>query len=156
MKRIIFLPILLVVLWSSFYSYSKAITEQEYIYNTINERADDIELLARVIQAECGASWCSDELQYLTGAVIINRVDDPRFPDNLHDVVYQGAGTAGVQYSTWIWFDSITPSTRARLCAVNLILWGCENTPPDLVYQANFKQGYAVYAELQGVYLCQG
>lgn len=149
--RIIFSLLAILLLWGGLNGHSKAITESEYMIKTFYERQDDIDLLARVIELECGADWCSDELQYLTGAVILNRVDDERFPDNIHDVVY-----APGQYSTVPYLYSREPSYRSWRTALELILWGCEDTPPNMVYQANFKQGTDVYKELQGVYICLG
>lgn len=149
--RIILLPILVLMLWSGLYSRSKAITEYEYIMETMYNRHDDIDLLARLIFCEVGADYCEDELLYLTGAVIINRVDDDRFPDTIKDVIY-----APGQYSVIDKLYSVTYNYRAWKTAVDLILWGCEDTPPDLVYQANFIQGKEVYKCLNGVYLCCG
>lgn len=149
--RIILSVLFAVMLWSGLNGHSEAITEEEYIIKTLYERSDDIELLARVIQAECGADWCSDELQYLTGAVVLNRVDDDRFPNTIYEVIF-----APGQYSTAGALSVTKPTYRAWKCAADLILWGCEDTPPDMVYQANFKQGTDVYKELQGVYICLG
>lgn len=155
--KFIFSFVLVILLWGGFYSHSKAFNdvgkarEMDYIYKTLDERAEDIDLLARIIQLECGADWCSDELQYLTGAVIINRVDDPRFPNTIRDVIYSPG-----QYSTVGLLYSIEPSERSIKVAEKIILWGVEDTPPDLVYQANFKQGSEVYRYLEGVYLCLG
>lgn len=50
-------------------------------------RADDLDLLARVISAEArGEPY---EGQVAVAAVILNRVQDPRFPNSLAGVVYQ-------------------------------------------------------------------
>ena len=44
---------------------------------------EDLELLAKVIQTESGAEWCEDELQLMVGSVVLNRVNDSRFPNTI-------------------------------------------------------------------------
>lgn len=46
----------------------------------------DLDLLARLINAEGGFE--PFESQVGIGSVVLNRVSDPRFPDNIHDVIY--------------------------------------------------------------------
>ncbi|MEL1133859.1 cell wall hydrolase [Desulfitobacterium sp. THU1] len=54
---------------------------------------EELDLLARVIHAEARGE--DFEGQVAVGAVVLNRVEDHRFPDTIHDVVYQpGAFTA--------------------------------------------------------------
>ena len=54
---------------------------------------EELELLARVIHAEARGE--DFEGQVAVGAVVLNRVEDQRFPNTIHDVVYQpGAFTA--------------------------------------------------------------
>lgn len=48
---------------------------------------DDLDLLARLITAEMGASWVSDEMQLYVGSVVINRMNHELFPDTLYDVI---------------------------------------------------------------------
>jgi N-acetylmuramoyl-L-alanine amidase len=54
---------------------------------------EDIELLARVIHGEARGE--DFEGQVAVGAVVVNRLNDPRFPDTIQGVIYQkGAFTA--------------------------------------------------------------
>lgn len=158
MRRLIFSIILLAILWGGYNTRSLAFADEggitglmTYIHTTLEEKADDIDLLARVIEFECGADWCSDELQYLTGAVVINRVYDSRFPNTIRDVIF-----APGQYATAGMLYTRNPSERSVKVAQKIILWGVEDTPPDMVFQANFIQGREVYKKLEGVYLCCG
>ena len=41
---------------------------------------EDLDLLARLITAEMGASWVSDEMQLYVGSVVLNRMQHPLFP----------------------------------------------------------------------------
>lgn len=47
----------------------------------------DYEILKRIVQAEAGI--CDMQGRILVANVIVNRVRDPEFPDNITDVVYQ-------------------------------------------------------------------
>lgn len=59
----------------------------------------DVELLAKVISAEArGESY---EGQVAVGAVILNRVAHPSFPDSISGVVYQSGAFSCVNDSNW-------------------------------------------------------
>lgn len=53
----------------------------------VTRRAGDIELLARIIHAEAGAEPYTGKVA--VGAVILNRVQSPKFPSTIAGVVYQ-------------------------------------------------------------------
>lgn len=111
----------------------------------------DLDLMARIINAECGAAWCEDEMLYYTGSVVLNRVDDDRFPDTIEDVIYQPG-----QYSpTWSGSINNKPSDRCIEIAKDLLDNG-SMLPSDVVFQANFTQGTEVYAKVQTMYFCRG
>lgn len=60
---------------------------------------EDVELLAKVISAEArGESY---EGQVAVGAVILNRIAHPDFPDSLSGVVYQKGAFSCVNDSNW-------------------------------------------------------
>ena len=106
---------------------------------------EELDLLARLIQEEAGSDWCTDELQRAVGSVVLNRMDDKRYPDTMHGVIDQKG-----QYSTAKRLDKTTPTERVRKNAEYLLANG-STLPEDVIFQANFKQG-KVYKELQGVY----
>lgn len=56
----------------------------------------EVEALACAIYCEAGGDACSDECRMYVGDVILNRVDDPRFPNTLAEVL-----TAPGQYGTF-------------------------------------------------------
>jgi len=136
MKKII--PLIISIL---FFSTMKVEAKE------INE--NDVDLLAKLIQAECGADWCSDELQLYVGSVVLNRVRSADFPDDIESVIYQTG-----QYSTTKYMDYITPSDRAIENAEYLLEFG-SILESEYVFQANFKQGTDVF-EVQGVYFGKG
>jgi len=72
---------------------------------------EELELLARVIHAEARGE--DFEGQVAVGAVVLNRVKDHRFPNTIHDVVYQpGAFTAVIDKQI-----HLTPNQSAYLAA---------------------------------------
>ncbi|WP_027338749.1 cell wall hydrolase [Halonatronum saccharophilum] len=61
------------------------LTPKEVLYHTISD--EEFELLARIIHGEArGEPYVG---QVAVGAVVLNRVLDPYFPNNLRDVIYQ-------------------------------------------------------------------
>ncbi len=72
--------------------YAKQETNKVYAESSANSTSD-IQLLARAINGEArGESY---EGQVAVGAVILNRVKDPNFPNTIAGVIYQpGAFTA--------------------------------------------------------------
>lgn len=76
----------------------------------------DVELLAKVISAEArGESY---EGQVAVGAVILNRVKHPSFPDSISGVVYQRGAFSCVNDSNW--YQPVAESSRrAALDAIN-------------------------------------
>ncbi len=78
--------------------------------------SSDVELLAKVISAEArGESY---EGQVAVGAVILNRVKHPSFPDSISGVVYQNGAFSCVNDSNW--YAAVTDSAkRAAVDAIN-------------------------------------
>lgn len=48
---------------------------------------EELDLLARLIYSECGNE--SYEVKLMVGSVVVNRMDDPYFPNTLREVIYQ-------------------------------------------------------------------
>ena len=84
--------------------------------NGTNYSDADVQLLAKVISAEArGESY---EGQVAVGAVILNRVAHPSFPDTLSGVIYQSGAFSCVYDSNWYQPVSET-SKRAATDAIN-------------------------------------
>ncbi len=76
----------------------------------------DVELLAKVISAEArGESY---EGQVAVGAVILNRVKHPSFPDSISGVIYQNGAFSCVYDSNW-YADVSDSAKRAATDAIN-------------------------------------
>lgn len=84
--------------------------------NSTGYSSSDVELLAKVISAEArGESY---EGQVAVGAVILNRVNHPSFPDSISGVVYQNGAFSCVYDSNW--YAEVTDSAkRAAQDALN-------------------------------------
>lgn len=108
------------------------------------------------------------------GSVVINRVNDRRFPGTIEDVVYEKVVTAEATY------EQYAPRTKQIIqCVIdgkpipksladveyvpewyfkiaNLLIKYGSMLPEGVIYQAHFKQGTEVYLEWDGEYLCFG
>lgn len=84
--------------------------------NSTGYSDSDVELLAKVISAEArGESY---EGQVAVGAVILNRVKHPSFPDSISGVVYQNGAFSCVNDSNW--YAAVADSARrAAIDAIN-------------------------------------
>ena len=101
---------------------------------------EDLDLLARLIHAEVGCSWMSDELQMSVGNVVLNRVNDGRFPNSIEKVIYQKGQYACIKNGM---IDK-EPSEQAINNARRL-LQGERVLPENVIWQSEFSQGNKVY-----------
>ena len=99
----------------------------------------DVELLAKVISAEArGESY---EGQVAVGAVILNRVKHPSFPDSISGVVYQKGAFSCVNDSNW--YAAVADSSkRAAIDALN----GWDPSGGAIYYFQNIRCFYAFKA----------
>ncbi len=104
------------------------------------QKQKDIDLLARVINAEMGCSWFSDDLLKYAGSVVLNRVKDNEFPNTISDVIY----AEGQYKCTWDGSIEKEPAERHYRIAKELIDNGSV-LPDNVVYQAEFTQGSGIY-----------
>ena len=114
-------------------------TETERTYTD-----EDLWYLSRVIQAESG--YCSTEMMEGVGSVVLNRVEDDRFPDTIKEVIEQPG-----QYSTLSWLSSQNPTDEVIEVTVDLLENGSKY-PAEVLYQANFVQGSGVYKTISTSY----
>lgn len=77
--------------------------------------SNDVYLLAKVIAAEArGESYTG---QVAVGAVILNRVEHPSFPDSISGVIYQAGAFSCVRDSNW----NVAPTSTAQKAAQDAI-----------------------------------
>ena len=120
--------------------------------------AAEVEMLACAIYGEAGGDECSDLCRAYVGDVILNRVDNPRFPDTMAEVL-----TAEGQYGRFHWTGIVWPeradkpgeaaavaraydTARALLSGEHSDIYGA-----GYIWQAEFEQGTDVI-HLDGIY----
>lgn len=106
-------------------------------------------LVAKIVQAEAGSSWLSDDHQQSVASVLLNREASPEFPDTVKDCIHQTGQYYGANNS---FFAKLVPTERA----IRNALYVLENgsiLPATVVFQANFKQGSGTYKTIKDKYL---
>lgn len=118
---------------------------------TITEIAwEDLYLLSKIIYAEAGSDWLSDEWKMSVGEVVLNRVAHPSFPGTVGEVVYQPIQYYGSQSR---YFENLRPNERCVGLAKRLLEGERVLNDPAVVYQANFRQGRGVHTAMHDKYL---
>ena len=107
----------------------------------------DLDILSHVICGE--AEGCSRDMKLSVGSVVLNRVKDERFPETIEEVVFQEG-----QYScTWDGNYYRQPSEDTIDIAKYLLNNGSV-LEPEVVWQAEFKQGEGVFKQIDNMYFC--
>ena len=111
-----------------------------------------IELTAQVIFWE---NWFTDSehlAAYYTGAVLMNRVHSPKWPNTVEGVLYQKG-----QYSTTKYFFTKEIPPECYEMARDIYKNGTPDVPYDVVFQATFKQGRGDWIDpINGEHFCYG
>lgn len=112
---------------------------------------EELELLACVIYQEAGADYCCDDCRRRVADVVLNRVEDDRFPDNIQDVLTQKR-----QYGRYYWTGVVWPERAKNDCEKHAVerayriaeevLKGehSELYGEGYIWQAEFKQGTGI------------
>jgi len=129
------------------------VTEYKYpdtYYKTVSASQDDVELLARLVYLEARNQPEVGERAIIE--VVLNRVLDSRFPNSVHDVIYQNE--PALQFSTSPYIEDTTP-TQEQYDVVNMVL---NETSPILdtstVYFSTFPQTKNITAIINDHYFC--
>lgn len=141
---------------------TNAETNSETVAETkLNYTEDELFCMAAAIYNEAGSENCSDDTRRMVGYVILNRVNDIRYPNTIRGVLEE-KGQYGRFYYTGIEFldrgDSYWEShyqDRAYRIAAE-VLESRDNIPipSNVLFQAEFKQGVSVYKYQDGLYFC--
>lgn len=111
---------------------------------------NDLLLLAKIIYAEAGSSWLSDEWKMSVGEVVLNRVASPEFPNTIAEVLAQPGQYYGPNSR---YFNNLRPNERCINLALRLLNGERVLNDPSVVFQANFKQGSAIHTACYDRYL---
>lgn len=124
---------------------------EEPVEEEIEVDPEELELLACVIYQEAGADYCCDDCRRRVADVVLNRVEDDRFPDNIRDVLTQKR-----QYGRYYWTGVVWPERAQNDCEKHAVerayriaeevLKGehSELYGEGYIWQAEFKQGTGV------------
>ena len=124
---------------------------EEEVDEEIEMDPEELELLACVIYQEAGADYCCDDCRRRVADVVLNRVEDDRFPDNIQDVLTQKR-----QYGRYYWTGVVWPERAQNDCEKHAVerayriaeevLKGehSELYGEGYIWQAEFKQGTGV------------
>ena len=106
---------------------------------------EDLYLLSKIMYAEAGSVWLSDEWKMCVGEVVLNRVASPEFPDTIPEVLEQPGQYYGKNNS---YFENLRPTERCVRLAIRLLEGERVLNDPSVVFQANFKQGGGTHTKL--------
>jgi hypothetical protein len=108
----------------------------------------DLELLAHLIYSEVGDD--GEEAMYYAGSVVLNRIRNGEYPDDLYSVIYQ-FGQYEVTWNGGLYKEE--PSDIAYEVAADLLEEG-SILPEGVVYQAEFEQGSDTFKIIGNTYFC--
>ena len=109
---------------------------------------DELLWLAKLIEHEAGGSGIDLEWRMCVGEVVLNRVASPEFPDSIEEVIFQPGQYAGVDSVSFR--DLLDPDETSVEAALRL-LQGDRLMVPEVVFQANFRQGGGEYLNFYSV-----
>lgn len=125
------------------------VPEPVYIYVPREEQYYiDLELLAHLIYSEVGDD--GEEAMYYAGSVVLNRMRNGDYPDDLYSVIYQ-FGQYEVTWNGGLYKEE--PSDIAYEVAADLLEEG-SILPEGVVYQAEFEQGSDTFKMIGNTYFC--
>lgn len=114
---------------------------------------DELECLAHLIYAECGADWISDTTIYYTASVVMNRVCSDLYPNSIYEVINDTR--YGVQYSCKNYYMNNEPSERCYEIAEDVLVMyyttGETYLPSNVLGQAGFQTLSGTYTVIDEV-----
>ena len=116
---------------------TEAETETEAPYSE-----DDLYLLSHLICGE--VEGCDRQMKTYVGSVALNRVADSRFPNDLYGVIYQNDP---LQYSCTVDGNFEKEPGEETIEVAKYLLTNGSQLPPNVIFQAEFKQGTGTYGE---------
>lgn len=124
------------------------IADMGLYFNDIN--FDELMLLSKIMYAEAGSVWLSDQWKMCVGEVVLNRVASPEFPNTIADVLAQPGQYYGANSR---YFNSLLPSETCVRLALRLLEGERVMNDPAVVFQANFRQGSGTHTAIYDRYL---
>ena len=123
---------------------------------------DDLFCMAAVIYNEAGGDACSDDTRRMVGYVVLNRVNDARFPDTIREVLeakgqYGRFSVTGVKFANR---SSLPQEQHAveRAYQIAKEVLECDEIPipSTVVFQSERELGTSLYSYQDKTYFCHG
>ena len=119
---------------------------------------EDLDIVAKVIAHEADPQWCEWEHSVAVGAVVINRVRSPFFPDTVREVV----AAPGQYLEAYTYGFDATP--RLAYEAAKAAMDGDHDVPEDAFWQDTSIQGTVIWKAFavdtgwfrSTTYICRG
>lgn len=111
---------------------------------------DELLLLSKIMYAEAGSNWLSDEWKMCVGEVVLNRAASSEFPNTIAGVLAQPGQYYGPNSR---YFNNLSPSERCAGLALRLMNGERVMNDPSVVFQANFRQGSGTHTACYDRYL---
>lgn len=103
---------------------------------------EELYLLSHLICGE--VEGCDRQMKTYVGSVALNRVADSRFPNDLYGVIYQNNP---LQYSCTVDGNFKKEPGEETIEVAKYLLTNGSQLPPNVIFQAEFKQGTGTYGE---------
>jgi hypothetical protein len=122
--------------------------------------AEELETLAIIIYQEAGGDNFSDYIRECVGCVVLNRVNNPKFPNTVQEVATQKSQWGRLYWTgiTWPKRASLPSEAhavdRARACAKKLLEADTRPVPENVIWCAEFPQGTGTWLHRNGIYFC--
>lgn len=101
----------------------KSTSEKENPVPRFNLSQSDLDLLARLVSAESAGEPFQG--QVAVAATVLNRLEDPRYPDTIREIIYQ-VDNGSYQYSPVLDGRINLPATPGAYQAVEQAIWGVD------------------------------
>jgi spore germination cell wall hydrolase CwlJ-like protein len=126
-----------------------------------NYTYDELYCMAVAIYNEAGGNNCTDQHREYVGYVILNRINNSRFPDTIREVLeqpgqYESLGEKGINFTKRASCDTEAEALERAWNIAKKVLENRNNIPipKNVVFQAEFQQGVSVYTKIGNTYFC--
>lgn len=107
---------------------------------------EDLYYLSKIIYAEAGSLWLSDDWKMAVGEVVLNRVASPEFPNTVKSVIEAPGQYYGKNSS---YFANLRTTKYITSLALRLLEGERVMGEPAVVFQSNGIQGSGVFWKLE-------
>jgi spore germination cell wall hydrolase CwlJ-like protein len=140
-------------------------TKYKFTDSYVDYTEDDYQLLSHLVMAEVGGEYIIptynlsedefNELQRVVASVVLNRVNDERFPNTIYDVVYDDR-YGQIQYSPAHNGRLDNEPTERVYDNVKYVLENGSICPEGVIYQSSTEQGTELWKQIANQYFCIG